>query len=169
MKKQLWVFLAPSGCGKSTACKYLIESYGGENIKLASPLYEIQKFIYQKMNMDISSQDGELLQFLGHKIQKIKPDYLFNEFLIKFNQSHKSFIINDDCRPHNYGYLKKMGAIFIKISGPVRSRSQDISHHQTNHPVEWQEPIPFDYEIFNHKDENFLYAQLDELVRLLCG
>lgn len=121
------------------------------------------------MNLDISSQDGELLQFLGQRVQKIKPDYLFNEFLIKFNQTSKSFIINDDCRPHNYAYLKKLGAVFIKISGPVRSRNQDISHHQPNHPVEWQEPIPFDYEIFNHKDEKFLYAQLDELVRILCG
>lgn len=169
MNKTLIVFLAPSGLGKTTCGEYLKKTYSAEIIKLATPLYEIQKDIYKKVGLSINSQDGELLQFLGHKIQTIKPSYLFDEFYKKYQLSKSELIINDDCRPHNYEYLQKLGAVFIKISGPNRDRPDDVSHHLSTHPVEWQQMIPYDYEIHNTEDLPFLYEQLDNLMRIICG
>ena len=167
--KTLIVFLAPSGRGKSTSSTYLKQKYSGEIIKLASPLYDMQQELYVKLGLDITSQDGEFLQFIGYKVQKLSPKFLFNEFLKKYNHSSKSLIINDDCRPHNYEYLKSIGAIFIKISGPSRYRNEDKTPHNTSHPVEWQEPIPYDYEIDNSQSEEHLFEQLDSLMRTICG
>lgn len=65
-------FLAPSGYGKSTACQILNEEYNTVNIKLATPLYDIQKYYYQIIGCEDNEgkQDGELLQFLGKKSKK---------------------------------------------------------------------------------------------------
>lgn len=168
-KKTLIVFLAPSGFGKSTAAKYLKETYSGEIIKLATPLYDIQSDLYKRLNLPETGQDGELLQFLGHKIQTLKPDFLFNEFLKKTNQSSRRLIINDDCRPHNFDYLKSIGAVFIKINGFSREREEDHTSLNSNHPVEWQEPIPYDFEVNNLSSLEDFYKELDETMRIVCG
>ena len=52
-------FLAPSGYGKSTAIEILKKHFDVENIKIAEPLYELQKAFYDKLGIDIGDkQDG---------------------------------------------------------------------------------------------------------------
>lgn len=168
--KTLIVFLAPSGYGKSTCAKYIQNKYNGEIIKLATPLYEMQKYFYEKINMKINSQDGELLQFLGNKVQKTNPEFLFKEFLKSYNKSESSLIINDDCRPHNFNYLKNLGAVFIGIKGPSRIRPEDTSPHDLTNSLEWKDNIPCDYIINNEGNLESLYIQLDSLLKeISCG
>lgn len=169
-QSHLIVFLAPSGSGKSTCAQYLQKKYQGEIIKLADPLYTIQNLIYQKIGLPVPlSQDGELLQFLGNKIQTLQPKFLFDQFYQKFLSSPNTLVINDDCRPHNYPYLQKLNAIFIKIEGPVRLRTTDMSPHNPQHTTEWQEAIPGDFIIKNTGTLTELFQQLDSLMEQICG
>lgn len=148
-------FLAPTGFGKSTACNILKSVYNSENIKLAKPLYDIQKYYYKVLGVreDENKQDGELLQFLGNKIQREYPLFLSDKFFGRLKElSEKSFfdiITNDDCRPHNYKYLKEMGFVFVGINGFSRVRN-DYSKINPANEVEWHGMIPFDYSVDNY-------------------
>lgn len=167
MDKCLIVFLAPSGSGKSTCAIYLKNYFRAKVLKLALPLYKFQTYIYQELNISITGQDGELLQFLGEKIDKIAPNFLFEEFKKMYDPS-EGIIVNDDCRPQNYEKLKALGAIFIKITGPQRHRTEDPTPQNSKSILEWQEPIPCNYEIKNTQDLNHLYQQIDDVMEKLC-
>lgn len=148
-------FLAPTGFGKTTAVNIIEKIYGSKNIKLAKPLYKIQDYIYSTIGVDTENkQDGQLLQFLGEKIQREKPDYLANAFYEQMqsilSNNNIEIITNDDCRPHNYMYLKNMGFKFIKIDGFSRIRDDHTSVNP-NHSVEWKESdIMCDIILENH-------------------
>lgn len=143
-------FLAPSGYGKSTAVSILEKKYKVINVKIAEPMYELQKMFYEKIKCPIgNTQDGELLQFLGMKIRKENPDFLLNEFSEKvYEINNVDIIIKDDCRPIDYNYLKELGFIFIKIEGYTHKRN-DHSPIDKKNILEWDSDIPFNYVIQN--------------------
>jgi len=133
-------FLSPTGFGKTTAVKLLARHFHVRNIKLAQPLYEMQDMIYNRLKKTIVGQDGELLQFLGNKIQRDYPEFLAKEFwnnLQKTLLDNPEFILNDDCRPHNYPFLKKFGFIFIKIDSFLRLREDKMPIDPT-HSIEYK-------------------------------
>jgi hypothetical protein len=147
-------FLAPSGFGKTTAAQILGSLFGSTNVRLAEPLYALQKAFYSFIGEEIGDkQDGELLQFLGSKIQKQKPDFLASRFFehVATLGLHQrvSIISNDDCRPHNYPYLKAWGFKFICINGFCHTRA-DKSPIDPSSDLEWQiGRIPYDLCISN--------------------
>lgn len=151
-QKQLKLsFIAPSGYGKTTAVEFMHRIYDTVNLKLAAPLYEIQESYYRILNIDISGkQDGELLQFLGNKIQREYPYFLADSFYKQLEQVSKENLIltNDDCRPHNYIFLKEMGFLFVKIVGNCYTR-EDVTPINRAHPVEWTAEIPYDFIVEN--------------------
>ncbi len=144
-------FLAPSGYGKTTASEILSEIYNVKIIKIGTPLYEMQASFYKKLGLNIgNTQDGELLQFLGSKVRKENPNFLLDTFEKTLNEikDTSEIIINDDCRPYDYEFLKNLGFIFIKINGYNRERN-DHTKANSNSSLEWQSDIPYDYEINN--------------------
>lgn len=145
-------FVAPSGYGKTTAAEYLKLTIGSINLKLAAPLYDIQDYYYKVLHIQAGGkQDGEFLQFLGDKIQRERPYFLADTFYEALcqNKNRTSILTNDDCRPHNYAFLKSMGFVFVRINGVSRTR-EDITEIQKNHCVEWQREIPCDYVLDNN-------------------
>lgn len=160
-------FLAPSGYGKSTAINILKNHWSICNVKIAEPLYELQKDFYNKIDISLTGeQDGELLQFYGLKIRKENPNYLLDEFekkLILLNDNY-DFITNDDCRPYDYEKLKNLDFIFIKINSFKRSRQDHTAADRTS-KVEWQTTIPYDYEINNFDDINTYEHDLISLMK----
>lgn len=146
-------FIAPSGYGKTTGAEILHRIYGSKNLKLAKPLYDIQNYFYKILNVNVGDrQDGELLQFLGNKIQRDHPYFLADNFYERLkeisNECTMSIITNDDCRPHNYPFLKQMGFIFVGISGIIRNRD-DITIANREDSVEWSNEILCDYFVEN--------------------
>ncbi len=158
-------FVAPSSYGKSTASNIIIKEFGGLVIKIAEPLYELQNNFYKKLGIIADKQDGELLQFYGKKIRQINPEYLLNVFNenIRDANDHTDIIINDDCRPMDYEYLKNLGFIFIKINGYKRER-EDYKKADDKNPLEWQNNIPCDYEINNYGN---LEELKDEIIKMM--
>ena len=163
--------LAPSGYGKSTAIEILKKKYNIENIKIASPLYELQEEFYKKIGRDcFDKQDGELLQFLGVKIRKENPNYLldvFKDTLNKINREN-TIITNDDCRTMDYECLKSLGFKFIKINGYKRDRD-DITIANPNLDIEWKSDIPFDYVIDNTKGLKEYELELNNLMEVILN
>lgn len=162
-------FLAPSGYGKTTAAEFLRKEYHAVNLKLAAPLYEFQKEFYRILQIDISGrQDGELLQFLGNKIQRDYPYFLADNFFSQLSKvtAVTPIITNDDCRPHNYPYLKEMGFFFIRISGKAHVRD-DISTIDSSNAIEWRNDIPYDFVVDNNGDIPEYEEQLRRMVRIL--
>ena len=162
----LLVLIAPSGSGKSTAAEYIKKHYQAEIIKLATPLYQIQSNIYQQLDIPLTGQDGELLQFLGKKVFKLNPQFLFNEFKKQYHPD--KLIINDDCRPHNYENLKSLGGIFIEVHSPQRVRLEDITIHNHQDELEWTFPTPAEYQIYNDGSLFTFYQNIDKLMEKLC-
>lgn len=170
-------FIAPSGYGKSTAIALLSKKYKIKNIKIATPLYELQKDFYHKLDIDIGDkQDGELLQFYGTKVRKEKPLYLLHQFEQKVNECENLDLIitNDDCRPYDYEYLKMLGFIFIRINGYKRERN-DHTPINTKLSIEWQNDIYCDYEIDNFGDietyEENVFKEMEAIIndkKVLC-
>ena len=165
-------FLAPSGYGKSTAIEILKKHYYIENIKIAEPLYKLQKDFYNLIGVDIKDkQDGELLQFYGKKIRKENEDFLLNCFKNKLNNSNTTIITNDDCRPSDYSFLKNNGFIFIKINGFKRER-RDKTQANLKDKIEWQSEIPYDYEVDNfgtlEEYENNIMEVINKIIVPKC-
>ena len=110
-------------CHVIEAIEILKKHFDVENIKIAEPLYELQKAFYDKLGIDIGDkQDGELLQFLGKKVRKEHATFLLDEFDKKLAKAEATIISNDDCRPDDYQHLKEQGFIFVKINGFKRER-----------------------------------------------
>jgi energy-coupling factor transporter ATP-binding protein EcfA2 len=142
--KKICLF-APTGSGKSTIAKCIAQEYNAKIIKIAEPLYHFQDYFYEMINKEIEGQDGELLQFLGQKIESEKPGWLGKTFIDKVKKCSNKLIINDDCRFNSYEILKDFGFIFIKIVTEKEIREERLrSDHveiNPNHPVE----AGFDY------------------------
>ena len=142
-------FVAPSCYGKSTAVKILESKMDAKNIKIAEPLYEMQKAFYEKVNVLIKEeQDGELLQFFGSKVRKENPGYLENVFTNKLNNLENEIILNDDVRPLDFEFMKKLGFIFVKINGFKRDRN-DKTKANDNSSLEWKNSVVCDYTVDN--------------------
>lgn len=153
MKTTKIALIAPTGYGKSTAAKMIAEICPGTvNIKLAAPLYEMQNYIYKKINIEIGdTQDGELLQFLGQKIQREAPQFLATEFERELSivEGRVPIITNDDCRSHNYLTLQRLEFQFVRVLGIERKRV-DRRAVDPDHPVEaGLDTLPCDHRLDN--------------------
>lgn len=144
-------FIAPSGYGKTTAIKLISSFEKIENVTIAKPLYDLQSQFYHYLDMDISNkQDGELLQFLGIKIRKEKPNFLLDNFKDRLKEiiDKQCIISNDDCRPPDFQCLKELGFVFVKINGYCRTRD-DHTKADAKSSIEWQNEVKCDFEVDN--------------------
>jgi dCTP deaminase len=130
VRKVLIVLFGPTGSGKSTLARRLVERCGGCVIKIAEPLYRMQMEFYKALDLSVTGQDGELLQFLGAKIEKEKPGWLAQEFLRRVKDAEAELIINDDCRFNSYTALREAGFMFVRVetSAEVRRARRRLDH-----------------------------------------
>jgi cytidine deaminase len=120
------------GAGKSTTTKIIMQYCMNENLicyrlRLADPLYECQKAVYEvagKPLKDFYVQDGELLNFLGSHLRKINPAVLTEKFkekldtteaLIINKKEHFALIVCDDMRRPDYEFMKENGFNIINV------------------------------------------------------
>ena len=115
-------------------------------IRLADPLYLAQQAIYKicGKEKDFSTQDGELLNFLGSHMRKINPNVLQEHFSKSLNNitSDIDLIICMDVRPKDISFVKKEDFFLVNISAPPtvtlqrRKNRNDLSLGSSHHPTE---------------------------------
>ena len=119
------VFYGKSGVGKSTICKKALQFYkeNGKSvdiIKLAYPLYVIQKMFYDTAQIDISfyDQNQKLLESIAAYLREINPYSIISDFNKRLAKSTADVVINDDLRDTKIDYpiMQKSGFIFIRIT-----------------------------------------------------
>lgn len=113
-----------SGSGKSSTGKIIKDYFEAKNmktefIKLAYPLYQIQKIFYYKAGkkIDFYDQDQVLLEIIAENLRRISKTALVDDFMSRLKVSTANVVINDDIRDYNNDYpiLKKENFIFLKI------------------------------------------------------
>lgn len=88
----------------------------------------------------------------------------FRRLVAVSKEKDVKIITNDDCRPHNYEALRKMGFKFVLINGYSRVRN-DYTKADPNSEVEWRDAIPHDYTI----DNMFGYSEYRKALIKLMG
>lgn len=170
MVQQLRIALiGPTHSGKTTVATYLERHYEGSLIKIAKPLMDLQNHFYGLIGITVSGQDGELLQFLGAKIEKERPSWLCQNFLTRIEGCPSALIVNDDCRPNCYRHLQNAGFkfVFVRTSGANRARRSRGDHtpiDPSHHVEQGIDPSICGYTIENDGDLPDTYRQCDELI-----
>lgn len=162
-------FLAPTNSGKSTIAKYVCKRHGGNLLKIAQPLYDLQSHFYNRIGKDVTGQDGELLQFFGMKIEKEAPFWLCRNFLDQVSRCENQLVVNDDCRPNCYSALLAGGFkfIFVETSFAVRRARLRGDHTpiDPSHSVERGiDESLCEYRVCNDGNLAETYKQVDEII-----
>ena len=156
--------LGTTGVGKDTFVQIVKRRFSHLNIqmiRLADPLYAVQKFIYAACGTKKEEhiQDGELLNFLGHHMRKINPDVLKEPFERAIQNSIPSFdlIICSDVRPVDVGFVREQGFQIVHISADPkialerRKKRGDLTLASSLHSTErGLDRSLFDHEISNN-------------------
>jgi len=166
--------VAPSGSGKSTAADFMVNRFKHHRLeaavyKLAEPLYEIQSYIYEKANKDISfyEQDQGLLELIANQLRRINPHSVVEDFMKRITHAKEDVIINDDLRDYETDFpeLKKAGFIFLKIVASEEVRNirleerKDLNSQKNTKLNESIHQIPHDYLITNNSNQIEVYKE----------
>lgn len=157
----------PTGSGKTTIARHLVRRYGGELIKVATPLYAMQNWFYAMMGATADGQDGELLQFFAYKIEKERPGWLGERFAQEIRRCRRPLIVNDDCRLNSYPLLRDAGFAFVRVrTSPATIAARARPDHT---PIDPRHPVEQGFEQFaaQHVIDND--GSLDDSLRAAEG
>lgn len=180
MKLAKIALFGTTGVGKTTFFRILKQLYSPvhiDEIKLATPLYNVQEYIYKLCSTQraYEVQDGVLLNFLGQHMRAINPKVLENYFYerIKFLENSPA-VVCTDARPPDYKFIKDAGftTILIKADKKVSQQRRivrgDLSLSNPEHSTETNaegEKLKFDFEISN----NGSLEEFEESITKLMG
>jgi len=184
-----FAFIGKMRAGKDTCAEYLQQKYGGQIMKFADPLYDIQKAIYEIAGLPHTefTKDRLLLQFIGTdwgrktidpdlwmkimkkrlenmlKKDKIKQEnYLFNDF------SASSIFVTDARFPNEVQMLKEMGFIVVYIERPLEDRiaagAKNLDHASETALDNFND---YDFHLHNHGTIRDLYKDINNLIACL--
>jgi hypothetical protein len=117
--------VAPSGSGKSSTAAFMLEraaAHGltARTVKLAQPLYELQKRYYDVAGIDIAedAQNQVLMQAIATQLRSLRPDALARDFLRRLHAEPADVVINDDLRDMetDLPVLRREGFVTVRIS-----------------------------------------------------
>ena len=172
-----------SGTGKSTTAGLIEANLRArgmtvERLKLAEPLYKLQREFYKVAGVPIGAydQDQELMESIASHLRRIAPECISQDFKIRLEACCSDVVINDDLRdPHiDYRRLRLWGFHTIKTVCPESVRARrlatrgDLSVIATAPSTSGLGLIPADYELENAGNDIHIYAQsVNELVDVL--
>lgn len=176
-------FYGKSGVGKSTIALETIEYFQNQDmevevVKLAYPLYVIQKLFYDiaHVKMNFYDQNQKLLENIATFLREINPECIVENFQERYKQSKAEVIINDDIREIevDYPFLKKEGFIFVKVQCNEKLRidrlkkRNDLNSILNSKTTQHIEKIVPDFIVdTSHKDinitKNKLYKYLEQI------
>lgn len=157
------------GSGKDISVKFLINKYGGKQMKFANPLYDILKYAQKRCGLEYK-KDRKFLQLVGTEWgRNIDPDIWVN--LALNNQSKEGNIYCADVRFKNeFEALKNDGFIMVKL---IRDKVNEnrigngISTHISENELDEYGNDRWDYIIYNNNTLNELYDAIDKIVKIV--
>ena len=169
-----------SGVGKSTTSTLIgrlccQRGMTFEVVKIAEPLYRMQRDIYARLGRRISphQQDQLLLRALADQIRRIEPSFLAGDFLRRVDQSMAAAIVNDDLKDVDFDYprLVQAGFRFVRITCREETRARRLSGRadltqapETSQTWDFGRIQP-DWEVDNTEDgEDALVEKLSQLL-----
>lgn len=164
--------------GKDTIAKHIDKQYGYKHIKIAEPIKQICKILFnfsdEQMETDIKEEidprwqvsPRTVMQFLGteifqNQINTIIPNLNRQLFMksIVFKED-TNYVISDMRFLHEYSFIKEKypHSIVIRVE-----KSNDY-HDSHISETEWQK-IPFDYIVYNNSTIEDLHIQIDKILK----
>lgn len=116
-------FIGPMRAGKDTCAEMCINRYGGEIIKFAQPLYDIQNYIYERTYLPKGKKDRLLLQWLGTEWGRTIDSDLWVNILMKDLKNKSGNLYVTDCRFKNeIKVLRENGFKLYRVERPTEER-----------------------------------------------
>lgn len=155
--------------GKDTAVSHLIKKYGGQNVKFASPIYDIVSFVQQKAGMTVE-KDRNALRFVGQQFKTLYGEDIWVRMITntiessidnciqmiegeKRNLFIKNYIYISDLRFKNeFAALRDHGFALVDIN-PTYLGKQEKEKHISERDLD---DADFDYTVENHHLPTFL-------------
>ena len=167
-------------CGKDTVCNYIAEHYDYKHEKIAQPLKDICKILFNftedqveanakdviDVNWNITPRSA--LQFLGtemfqFKIQELLPEIKRNFWIERLRNSIvKNTVISDLRFVHEY---KSLHDRFGKNLTIIKVMRRDVASSEDTHvsELEWLK-IPEDYLIENNTTIESLHSKIKDII-----
>jgi dephospho-CoA kinase len=162
-KKTLqYCLIAPSGSGKSTIAKLIGEFFHEfhvpcEILKLADPIYKLQKLFYEQAQIEInaSQQNHNLMESIANNLRLLNPRAIIDNFLQRYDRLDVPVIINDDVRDVDVDWpiLKSLGFRTLLIEAPENLRKERLLKRGD-----------LLVSVKSQLDENFLRMEPDETI-----
>lgn len=143
-----------------------------ENIKFAQPLYDIQSYIYQRIDRQVPEpKDRKLLQWLGTDWGRSITENLWVDiWQEEVEASLASIITCDDLRfPNEAERVRALGGVIVRVIAPEETRKaraaalgMTISSHAS------EVPLPnelVDFELFNEGSPADLALLVKQLLK----
>ena len=158
------------GVGKDTAANYLIKKYGGNNIKISKPIYDILFYTQQKCGFE-TKKDRKFLQWIGTEWGRAKDNNVWINLTLKEVTTGNNYIT--DLRFINeFTKLKQDGWKCIRLDKikiePNREGSGD-KFHISETELKYLPDYEWDFIINNDSTEEEFFKKLDKIVLLLSN
>ena len=140
------------GSGKSLAVQYLMELFGGEEVKFADPLYELMHTIQDFVGFQ-KEKDGKLLQWIGTEYGRSKdPDVWVKMFKSRLLTKQGNIFISDLRFPNELQACKELGIKTVRLIRDVDSRKDNQGNRDPDHPSETALDGRSDFDLIIHND-----------------
>jgi energy-coupling factor transporter ATP-binding protein EcfA2 len=165
--------IGPPGSGKTTTAWFVQRLVPGAVIlSVASPLREIEEFIYRRMGRlppsVTGTQDGQLLQTVRGLLLERDPTFLESAFVSMVESYPDAPIVNDDCRRALYPRLRSLGFSFVWVSGSHLANRPDTTAPRINTGLAHDDVVPkddCDYVLDNTGSFETLLSNLSAFLR----
>ena len=156
------------GVGKDEACAYLLSTYGGKQVSIAKPLYDIQYYAQKRLDLHYE-KDRKFLQFIGNDWARKKDANILLRQALKQDDDKSNIFISDLRYINEFYNLKDNSYHCVKIIRPHQEeRKGSGTHlHQSENELDSLEDDEWDTLIYNTSSIQYFYKQLNDLVKKL--
>lgn len=176
MRRQIIAICGLKRCGKDTLADYIVDKYGFVKVKIADPLKQICKNLFQLSEDQVETDAKEvidprwgvaprrLMQFVGtemfqYKLQELLPAVGRHFWIQQMTTRHPdhNIVISDMRFLHEYEFLKATGDELIVVK--IERNSSTYDEHCSE--KEWQD-IPSDIVIQNNTTPIAMFEQFNQ-------
>ena len=157
------------GSGKDISVKYLINKYGGKQIRFADALYDILRYAQKTCGLEYK-KDRRFLQLIGTEWgRNIDPD-IWVKIALNSQPKEGNVYCADVRFKNEFDALKNDGFIMVKL---IRDKVNEnrigngIATHISENELDDYEDDKWDYIIHNNKTLDDLYNTLDKIVKAI--